>query len=69
MPNSHFLKKMSDDISSNSSNKSNFVDFLEENVQAFSPEEFGMAMSLIHDHDEDILKLIKSQDKKKIVPI
>ena len=56
MPNSHFLKKMSDDISSNSSNKSNFVDFLEENVQAFSPEEFGMAMSLIHDHDEDILK-------------
>lgn len=60
MPNSHFLKKMSEDNSSNSSDKSNFVDFIEENVQAFSPEEFGMTMSLIHDRDEDILKLIKT---------
>ena len=72
MPNSHFLKKMSDDnheISSNSSDKSNFADFVEENVNSFSPEEFGMAMSLIQDRDEDILKLSKTQDKKKILPI
>lgn len=63
MPNSHFLKKMSDDnheISSNSSDKSNFADFVEENVHSFSPEEFGMAMSLIQDRDEDILKLSKT---------
>jgi hypothetical protein len=45
------------------------VDYIEENVQIFTPEEYGMIMSLIQDRDEEVLKFIKLNDKKKIVPL